>query len=112
MQLRSPAPSAFTVLLSTTLALAGCSCGDDDRPDRDSGTDSGPRPDGDMLDGGVDGGPIPDGDVPDGGDGGMTGPRITICPGDALPPPASGTCTATADPTDTFLLITGDVLTP
>ena len=45
-------------------------------------------------------------------DGGSTGraPTVTICPGDALPPLAMGTCAVTAGTAGT--LITGDVLTP
>lgn len=85
------------------------------------------RPDGGDPDGGVDG--AIDGMVPDGGDGGTdagdggtdggipgcgmgpaTGPTITVCPGDALPSLAEGTCEMTAGDGNT--LITGDVLTP
>jgi imidazolonepropionase-like amidohydrolase len=48
------------------------------------------------------------------GDGGMpvmmTPPRITRCPGDSLPAPATGTCTVTAG--NAAILMTGDVLTP
>jgi len=51
----------------------------------------------------------PSTDVPDGG-GPARGPRITTCPGDSLPPLASGTCSVTAGTAGT--LITGDVLTP
>ena len=53
------------------------------------------------------------GDAPpaDGGDGGTrTGPTVTMCPGDALPSLASGTCRVTAG--SPALLITGDVLRP
>ena len=80
------------LLASLTLALAGCSCD--------------PPPSGD--DGGV-----PDGAMP--GDGGMPGPlfpevRITTCPGDSLPPPASGRCEVRAG--SAAMLLTGDVLTP
>jgi cytosine/adenosine deaminase-related metal-dependent hydrolase len=51
------------------------------------------------------------GDVPV-GDGGMSSapPRVTTCPGDALPALATGTCQVTAGTAGT--LITGDVLTP
>ncbi len=88
------------VAFCLVLTLAGCE-------------DCNPAP----MDGGVlpDGQTLPDARVADGGpDGGVDpvdpGPVITICPGDALPPLASGVCQATAG--DGNLLITGDVLTP
>lgn len=82
-------------IASLSLALAGCP-GNRAQPDsgvpEDTGTpgdagDTGPRP-----------------------DSGMPGPRVTICPGDALPALASGVCETTAG--DMGLLITADVLAP
>ena len=84
------------VLALALLALSGCNC-------------SSPP----VVPDGGDGGTPP---IPDGGDGGTTNPdggpdpRITICPGDSLPPLPSGICEATAG--SAFLLITGDVLAP
>lgn len=76
-------------------------------------------PDGGAADGGqTDGG----GGGTDGGstDGGMDGsvepgrlfpaPRVTTCPGDTLPPPATGRCDVT--PGSSAILLTGDVLRP
>ena len=92
-------PLGFLLFLALSpLAIAGCECGTPDVPD---GGDAG-LPDGALPDGA-----LPDGALPDGG---PSGPVVTICPGDTLPPPASGTCTAT--PGGANLLITGDVLTP
>lgn len=59
------------------------------------------KADGDGVDGLADGGTK---------DGGSTGPRVTVCPGDSLPPPDRGVCSVTAG--SAALLITGDVLTP
>jgi hypothetical protein len=106
------------------LVLAGCDGAPPVNPD--GGSDGGMLDDGGMMDGGSDGGR--DGGMTDGGrdggmsDGGMTDggmepstlfppPRITICPGDALPPPASGRCDVTRG-TGGATLLTGDVLTP
>lgn len=92
------------LLLSAPLALAsltGCECEDPDP------MDAGPGDAGDLPDGFV---------PPDGGaDGGMDSPIfdppvITMCPGDSLPPPASGRCEITAG--GAAQLITGDILTP
>ncbi len=79
-----------------SLFTAGCEC---DRPSPVDG-------------GGTDGGMMEDGG---GRDGGMpsslfTPPTITTCPGDSLPPPASGRCEVT--PGGDATLITGDILTP
>ena len=83
-------------IVSASLALAGC-------PHDPVPTDSGPPRD--MGPGGRDAGDA--GPRPDGG---TVGPRITICPGDALPPLAAGVCQTTAG--DMGLLITADVLAP
>ena len=98
-----------TLLLTLLVAGLAVGCGDDDGRDPDGGIDAGPLPDGAMPDGFVPG----DGSMPDGG---MTEtdlfppPTITTCPGDALEPPAEGTCTTSGSGEAT--LITGDILTP
>jgi imidazolonepropionase-like amidohydrolase len=51
-----------------------------------------------------------DGTVPGDGGGSSTGPRITMCPGDATPSLPSGVCQVT--PGNAVKLITGDILTP
>jgi len=55
-------------------------------------------------------GSTPDGGPPGCGMGPSTDPTITICPGDALPSLASGSCEVTS--AGASLLITADVLTP
>ncbi|MGE0790992.1 MAG: thrombospondin type 3 repeat-containing protein [Sandaracinaceae bacterium] len=74
------------------------------------------------TDAGLDGGMLADGQLPDAGadagmrtDGGpppdlFPPPVITTCPGDSLPPPASGRCEVTSG--SAAMLITGDILTP
>jgi len=107
-----------------TLALAIGACGSSGG----SGTDAGPTPnDVGMGDGSTPDGSTPDGSTPDGGtppdgstppDGGTPGdggvrptePRVTMCPGDALPSLSAGTCQVTAG--SAAMLITGDILTP
>lgn len=96
---------ACLVLALTSTALAGCECGPPPT-----------LPDGGMEDAGMqdDGAMPPDGRVPMPDGGGPTElfppPRITTCPGDSLPPPASGRCEVTRG--SAALLFTGDVLTP
>ncbi|MFK7985320.1 MAG: lamin tail domain-containing protein [Sandaracinaceae bacterium] len=67
-----------------------------------AGCDEDPDPDGGLTDAG----PMPDGAMPDGG----PDTRVTICPGDSLPPLATGVCEATSGDANT--LITGDILLP
>ncbi|MEZ4406611.1 MAG: hypothetical protein R3A52_09060 [Polyangiales bacterium] len=63
-----------------------------------------------MVDGGPGDGATPT-DVPVTGDGGTgTPPRVTVCPGDALPSLPTGVCQVTAGTAG--MLITGDILTP
>jgi imidazolonepropionase-like amidohydrolase len=92
--------------------LAACS----DPPVSNPGTDAAPDGDAtaptDSPDGTVPDQPPSDTpDAADGGDGGAPmGPRITTCPGDAMPSLPSGVCRVT--PGSAAMLITGDILTP
>jgi imidazolonepropionase-like amidohydrolase len=90
------------LVASLALVIAGCPSNPNNPPG-----DTGPTPDGGDAGPRTDGGPIPDGGNPDGG---MTGPIVTVCPGDALPPLASGVCEVTGS--GPGLLIQADVLAP
>ncbi len=103
--------AALFAPLSCLLVLAGC---DGNVPPADGGMNDGGTNDGSMNDDGSmpDGGAdasLPDGSVPPSEL--FPPPTITTCPGDALPPPASGRCEVTAG-TGGATLLTGDVLTP
>jgi len=87
---------ALVCAVSSLTLLSGC---DDNDPDPDGGA----LPDGAILDGGG----SPDGGMPSDL---FPPPTITTCPGDALPPPASGRCEVTAG--SDAMLVTGDILTP
>ena len=85
----------ISVVLAAALVGVGLvGCGDDDV--RPTPNDGGRVDLGDSA--------VPDGGMP------VVGPRITICPGDALPPVAGGRCEITAG--TAAMLITADVLTP
>jgi imidazolonepropionase-like amidohydrolase len=97
--------------------LAACSSDPPILPPLDgSAADAGDGSRGDAPAGDIPAGDTPASDAPGGDvprtDGGMSGrgPTITVCPGNALPSLAAGTCSVTAGTAGT--LITGDVLTP
>ena len=90
---------AALVSLLGLFALPGCSCDPEDPPDAGP-TDGEVPPDTGSTDAGMEG----DGGMPD------TGPTITLCERDGLPPLDEGVCEAT--PGDANILITADVLTP
>lgn len=96
----------FALVLFT---LAACSSDPQPAPLADAGSDVGDGAIADSPTGDAPRADIPATDVPDGG-APARGPRVTTCPGDALPSLAAGTCSVTAGGAAT--LITGDVLTP
>jgi hypothetical protein len=112
---------AASTLLTASALFLGCSC--DTPVETDAGMLDAPLPMGAdaavdaFVPPGVDAGrdafsvDAPRADT--NSDGGMVvpmGPRITICPGDALPPIPDAACRATAG--DNGTLITADILTP
>ncbi|MBX3250553.1 MAG: lamin tail domain-containing protein [Myxococcales bacterium] len=91
------------LVLSALVLAVGCG-DDDDDPMTDGGMRDGMVPDdGDLPDGFVPDGEVPPTEL-------FPPPVITTCPGDSLPPPASGRCEVTAG--GAAVLVTADILTP